>query len=155
MRGNPMQRNFGIGNPIKKGHTDPKKGNTELKGKQKPGELRSQALAREARGNILVDKMPKISPGQVVGPKRHAENVKQARKKAGIKGGAYSDPAGYSTDGKISKTGKYAKSAGPQATRTNKPDPRFDMPERKIVKKDSDMRLPASKTKKRGKRNRT
>ena len=131
----------------KKGDTEPEKGNyRDPKGKVKPGELRSQALAREAKGNILIDKMPKMSPGQIVGPKRHAENVKQARKKYGFKGSAYSDPAGWSTDGKISKTGKYAKDAGPQATRTNKPDPRFDTPEPKI--KGSTVSLPAAKTKK-------
>jgi hypothetical protein len=143
MRGNPMRRNFGIGSPTKKGHTEPEKGNyREPKGKVKPGELRSQALAREAKGNILVDEMPKIKPGKLTSPRRHAESKEV---KAGMAATGIKDPKAFSTDGQISRSYKHA---GPKATRTQKPDPRFDygMSDRTI--KGSTVSLPAPKTKK-------
>ena len=150
MRGNPMKRNFGIGSPTKKGHTEPEKGNyRDPKGKVLPGELRSKALAREDRGHILSDPIPKIKPGKLIGPKAHAKSkeVKAGMARTGIK-----DPKAFDTTGQIRRDYKYA---GPKATRSTRPDPRFERPEPGIVKKDSDMRLPAPKTKKRGKRNRT
>ena len=145
-----MKRNFGIGSPTKKGHTEPEKGNyRDPKGKVLPGELRSKALAREDRGHILSDPIPKIKPGKLIGPKAHAKSkeVKAGMARTGIK-----DPKAFDTTGQIRRDYKYA---GPKATRSTRPDPRFERPEPGIVKKDSDMRLPAPKTKKRGKRNRT
>ena len=132
----------------KKGDTEPKKGNyREVKGKRAyPGELRSQALAREARGHMLSDPMDKIKPGKLISPERHAKSdaVKAGMANTGIK-----DPKAFDTTGQISGHSKYA---GSTATRSTKPDARFanaldkTLDERTI--KGSKKSLPASKTKK-------
>ena len=136
----------------KKGDTEPEKGNyRDPKGKVLPGELRSQALAREARGHMLSDTMDKIKPGKLISPERHAKSdaVKKGMATTGIK-----DPKVFDTTGQISGHSKYA---GPTATRTTRPDARFanaldkTLDERTI--KGSKKPLPAPKTKKQKRQN--